>query len=124
MKVKDIMSTKVVTIDGMATVAEAAKKMKETRLHALIVDRRNEDDAYGMISQRDIVFKVVGKGLDPNGVDVHEIMTKPCITINPNLDVRYAARLLAHANINRAPVISEHRLAGMISVRDILEKAV
>jgi CBS domain-containing protein len=123
MKVKDVMSKNVVTIDGNATAAEAAKKMKETKLHGLIVERRNEDDAYGIISQRDIVYKVIGQGLDPNKVKVHEVMTKPCITINPNLDVKYAARLMAQTKINRAPVIYEHRLAGVISVRDILEKA-
>jgi len=124
MKVKDIMSTRVITIDGMATAAEAAEKMKESKLHALIVERRNEYDAYGIVSQRDIVYKVIAKGLNPNSVHVHEIMTKPCITINPNLDVKYAARLMANTGISRAPVIYEHRLAGIISVRDILERAV
>jgi CBS domain-containing protein len=102
-------------------VKEAAAKIKETGLSRLIVERRNENDSYGMISVRDIVYKVAAKGLDPENVYVYEIMTKPCITASPNLDVKYAARLMAQVGINRALVIAEHKLLGILSVLDILK---
>lgn len=124
MKAKDIMNTNVVTIKGSASVAEAIKKMKEHGIRSLIVDRRTEDDAYGTITQRDIVYKVVAKGLDPKTVEVSEVMTKPLVVINPNLDVKYVARLLANTGLSRAPVISDHKLVGVVSLTDITNKAV
>lgn len=122
-KAKDIMVTDIVTIHGTATVAEAVALMKQAGVRSLIVERRNEEDAYGIITQRDIVYKVVAKGLSPESVQVHEIMCKPLVVVNPNLDVKYVARLLAHTGLSRAPVIGEHRLLGVVSLSDIVSKA-
>ncbi len=122
LKAKDIMTTEVVTIEPSATVAEAVALMKEKGLRALIVERTNEEDAYGIITETDIVYKVVAQGLSPQSVLVREIMTKPCIVVNPDLSVENVARLFARAGIRRAPVIRE-RLLGVISVTDIIRKA-
>jgi CBS domain-containing protein len=122
-KAKDIMTTDVVTISADATVAEAVALMKSRGLRSLIVDRRNEEDAYGIVTQRDVVYKVVAKGLDPNQVRVHEIMAKPLVVVNPNLDVKYVAQLLANLGLSRAPVIGDHRLLGVVSLSDIVNKA-
>lgn len=122
LKAKDIMTTEVVTIDPSATVAEAVALMKEKGLRALIVERTNEEDAYGIVTETDIVYKVVARGLSPQSVLVREIMTKPCIVVNPDLSVENVARLFARAGIRRAPVIRE-RLLGVISVTDIIRKA-
>jgi CBS domain-containing protein len=122
-KAKDIMSTEVVMIQGSATVREAVNLMKETGLRALIVDRRHEEDAYGIVTETDIVYKVIAYGKDPSTVQVHEIMTKPVITVNPDLGVEYVARLFANTGIRRAPVI-QGEVLGIVSVTDILRKAV
>lgn len=122
MKVKDIMTEKVVTISGSATVAEAVNVMKEKGIRALIVERRDEDDPYGIISETDIVYKVAAFGSDPKELRVFEIMTKPCITVAPNLGVEYLARLFANARLRRAPVV-QGRLLGIVSVSDILRKS-
>lgn len=122
MKASDIMTKDVVTIRGSATVAEAALLMQERGWRALIVDRRNEQDAYGIITETDIVYKVIGFGKDPRSVRVHEVMTKPCIVINPDLGVEHVARLFADNGLLRAPVI-QNELLGIISVSDILTKS-
>lgn len=122
LKAKDIMTTEVVTIAPSATVAEAVALMKEKGLRALIVERLNEEDAYGIVTETDVVYKVVAQGLSPQSVMVREIMTKPCIVVNPDLSVENVARLFAMARIRRAPVIRE-RLLGIVSVTDILRKA-
>ena len=122
MKAKDIMSTDVVTIRGSATVAEATKKMNELCLRALIVDRRTDGDAYGIVTETDIIYKVAAYGKDPKTVRVYEIMNKPCIVVNPDLGVEYVARLFANTRIHRAPVI-EGTLLGIISITDILSKS-
>lgn len=122
MKARDIMTEEVVTIRGSATVAEAVKLMKLKGLRALIVDRRSESDAYGMVTETDIVYKVAAFGKDPKKMRVYEIMTKPCIVVNPDLGVEYVARLFANTGIRRAPVL-EGELLGIISVTDILTKS-
>lgn len=122
MKAEDIMTTEVVTIRGSATVAEAVAMMNDLCLRALIVERRHEQDAYGIVTETDIVYKVAAFGKDPANVRVYEIMTKPCIVVNPELGVEYVARLFANARIRRAPVIS-NTLVGIISITDILSKS-
>lgn len=121
LKAKDIMTEEVVTIRGSATVAEAVKKMNDLCLRALIVERRHEQDAYGIVTETDIVYKVTAYGKDPKSMRVYEIMTKPCVVINPDLGVEYVARLFAQTGIRRAPVIKE-TLMGIVSVTDILNK--
>ncbi|MDB9509776.1 CBS domain-containing protein [Kamptonema animale CS-326] len=122
MKAEDIMTTEVVTIRGSATVAEAVAMMNDLCLRALIVERRHEQDAYGIVTETDIVYKVAAFGKDPANVRVYEIMTKPCIVVNPELGVEYVARLFANTRIRRAPVIS-NTLVGIISITDILSKS-
>ena len=122
MKAKDIMTEDVVLIRGSATVAEAVKLMKDKNLRALIVDRRHSEDAYGIVTETDIVYKVAAFGLDPKQMRVFEIMTKPCIIVHPDLGVEYVARLFANTRTRRAPVI-QGDLLGIISVSDILKKS-
>ncbi|AFY36385.1 CP12 domain-containing protein [Calothrix sp. PCC 7507] len=122
MKAEDIMTKDVVTIRGSATVAEAVELIKKKGLRALVVDRRHDNDAYGIVTETDIVYKVIAYGKDPKQVRVYEIMSKPCIIVNPELTVEYVARLFANTGIRRAPVI-QGRLLGIISITDILTKS-
>jgi len=122
MKAEDIMTKEVVTIRGSATVAEAVDLMKKKGLRALVVDRRYDNDAYGIVTETDIVYKVTAYGKDPRQVRVYEIMSKPCIIVNPELTVEYVARLFANTGIRRAPVF-QGRLLGIISITDILTKS-
>ena len=122
LQAKDIMTADVITISGSATVAEAVQLMKEKGLRALIVERRNEDDPYGMVTETDIVYKVAAFGHDPKAMRVYEIMTKPCVVVPPDLGVEYVARLFSQTRIRRAPVV-EGELLGIISTSDILRKS-
>ncbi|MDJ0707936.1 MAG: CBS domain-containing protein [Leptolyngbyaceae cyanobacterium MO_188.B28] len=121
MKAADIMTREVVTIRGSATVADAVKLLKDKGLRALIVEPRDETDPYGMVSETDVIYKVAAFGHDPKKMRVYEIMTKPCIVVNPDLGVEYVARLFAQTRIRRAPVI-QSGLLGVISISDILRK--
>lgn len=122
-RARDIMVTDVVMVDGSATVAEAVELMKAKQVRALIVDRRSEDDAYGMVTQRDVAYRVVAEGRDPRAVRVYEIMSKPLVVVNPDLDVKYVARLMAQRGLSRAPVLAEQKLQGVVSISDIVMKA-
>ncbi|MBD2518568.1 CBS domain-containing protein [Nostoc sp. FACHB-973] len=119
LKASDIMTKDVAIIRSSATVAEAVRLLKARDWKALIVDRRHEQDAYGIITESDIVYKVIAYGKDPSRIRVYEVMTKPCIVINPDLGLEYVARLFAEYNLHRAPVI-QGELVGIISLADIL----
>ena len=122
MQAQEIMTKNVITISGSATIAEAVKLMKDKNLRALIVERRSEADPYGIVSETDIVYKVAAFGHDPKKMRVYEIMTKPCVVVNPDLGVEYVARLFANTRIRRAPVV-KGELLGIISISDILNKS-
>ncbi|MBM3473243.1 MAG: CBS domain-containing protein [Armatimonadetes bacterium] len=121
---KDVMTTDVTTIDGMATARQAAQMMSEKGVRALIVDRREPKDAYGIVTQRDIVYEVIAAGEDPDEVLVRDIMSKPLVVVNPDLDVKYVARLMANMGLSRAPVIFEGKVQGIVSVSDVVKTVV
>jgi CBS domain-containing protein len=120
--VADIMTQPVITIRGSATIATAIQRLIDHSIHSLIVDRNHAHDAYGILTHTDIVTKVIAYGIDPDQVRVYEVMTKPCIVINPDLGLEYLARLFANTGIHCAPVI-QAELLGMVSSTDILKHA-
>jgi CBS domain-containing protein len=117
---KDIMRRNVVTIDGMATVREAIAKMRSENVTALIVNKRDPSDAWGIVTVPDLVREVIAPGRPPDDTNVYEIMTKPVITVPPDMDIRYVARLLNRAGVRRAPVEDRGELLGMISMSDFV----
>ncbi len=121
MKAADIMTTEVLMINSSATVAQAIALMQTKKLRSLLVKPNDEEDAYGIVTETDIVYGVTARGKDPEQVRVHQIMTKPCIVVNPELSIANVARLFAETGIQKAPVIKE-QLLGIISVTDILMK--
>jgi len=119
MKVRDVMHKEVVTIDGGATVADAVRLMRQRGVSSLIVNRRNHDDAWGIVVRKDVVHKVIDPGKDPDKVRVFEIATKPLITVSPGLALKYCARLMHQSGIRRAAVFDGKDIVGIISNTDI-----
>lgn len=121
MKAADIMTKEVLMIHSSATVAQAIAMMQNKKLRSLIVEPSDDSDAYGIVTETDIVYAVTAKEQDPEQVRIHQIMTKPCIVVNPDLSVANVARLFAETGIQKAPVIKD-KLLGIISITDILMK--
>lgn len=119
-KVSDVMTSEVVTIRSSAKVAEVIRLMHQRSIQSLIVEKMSESDAYGIVTAGDIVAKVIAFGRDSRAVRVFEVMTKPCIVLNPNLGIEHAARLLSQAHLHSAPVI-QTKLLGLLSITDILK---
>ena len=120
MKAAEVMTTNVVTIDSLANIFQATKLMKQHDLKTLIVNRASKQDAYGIITQTDI-SQAIAAGKNPATTYVCEVMTKPCIVVNPDLAVEHVAKLFIKAKIRTAPVIKDE-LLGIISLTDILAK--
>jgi signal-transduction protein with cAMP-binding, CBS, and nucleotidyltransferase domain len=119
-QVRDVMRRGVVTIDGLATVQEAVAKMQSENVTALIVEKRHPNDAWGIITVQDMVRDIIATGRSPEDSNVYEIMTKPVITVPPEMDIRYVARLLYRTGVRRAPVEAQGELMGMISLSDLV----
>jgi CBS domain-containing protein len=122
MTVAEIMTRDVLTIRGLATVSEAVKRMQEKRVRSLVIEKRHPQDAYGIVTETDVINKVAAYGIDPGSLRVYEIMTKPCLSVNPDLAIEYAARLFAQAQIHHALVLSD-RLEGIVTASDIFYKS-
>jgi CBS domain-containing protein len=118
-KAADVMHKDVVYIDGKKTVADAVRLMRDKKVSSLIVNHRGPEDAYGIVTRKDVVNKVVDPGKDPSVVKVFEIMSKPLITVSPGLALKYCARLFNTAGIRRAPVFDGKEIVGILSNTDI-----
>ncbi|WP_411727724.1 CBS domain-containing protein [Methyloglobulus sp.] len=119
-RVKDVMKTDFGTIDGIATIDDALKKMKSLKTAVLVVNKRHEDDEYGLITSGDIARHVLAKDRAPNRVNVYEIMSKPVISVHPEMDIRYCSRLFADYNLIRAPVIENRTVVGIVSPNSLV----
>ena len=121
MRVRDLMSDELFTIDGLATVADAMALMKRHRVGSLVVNRRNDDDELGMIAVGDIARRVIAEDRSPERVNVYEIMSKPLLTLPEDMLAKYASRLLARFNLSRAVVVDQDRNPlGMVTLRDLI----
>ena len=114
-RVRDVMKTDFSTIDGIETVREALKKMKSRKTSVLVVNKRYDDDEYGLITAGDIARHVLAKDRAPDRVNVYEIMSKPVISVHPDMDIRYCSRLFADYDLVRAPVLNGRKIVGTIS---------
>ena len=114
-RVRDVMKTDFGVIDGTATISEAVKAMKEQKTSVLIVNKRDDDDEYGLILAGDIARHVLAKDRSPERVNVYEIMTKPIISMNPEMDIRYCSRMFSRYNLVRAPVLENRTVIGTVS---------
>ncbi len=119
-RVRDVMKQNFDIIDGMTTVSEALKKMKHIETKTLIVDKRDNDDEYGVVLISDIAKQVLAKDRSPDRVNVYEVMAKPVISVDPNMDIRYCARLFENFGLSRAPVIECGKMVGIISFTDMV----
>ena len=115
---QEIMTTPVVTIKESVSVAEAMDLMREKRLRGLMVEPTNPEDAYGIVTESDVVYKVAAQGKNPQHVTIGEIMTKPCIEVDPDMTVEEVCQIFAQHHLPRAPVIKD-KLLGVITVTDI-----
>ncbi len=119
-RVRDVMMNNYAIVEGLITVAEAIEIAKQRQVKALIVNKRNDDDEYGIVLMNDIAKKVLAIDRSPQRTNVYEIMTKPAMSVSATMDVRYCARLFERFGISRAPVIENGEVLGMVSYNNIV----
>jgi CBS domain-containing protein len=119
MLVKDVMSSPVVTINGNAPANKVAELMDKNDLGCIIVtDKKGKP--LGILTERDLVVRVLSKDVKPDSVKAEEVMTQPLITIEPDETISEAARKMSRLNIRRLGVVYRENLSGLVSSKDIL----
>lgn len=119
-RVRDVMKKDYDLVDGMMTVKAALQEMQHHATKALIVNKRHADDEYGIVMISDIAKQVLAKDKAPERTNIYEIMSKPVICIDPQMDIRYCARLFENFGLSRAPVIENGMVIGVISFTDMV----
>ena len=121
-RVSDVMKTEIDIVNGMMTVSEAMRSLKYPGTRAIIVDKRHKDDEYGVVMFRDIALRVLAPNLSPDRINIYEIMSKPVVAVDPQMDIRYCTRLFDSFGLSRAPVVENGEILGLVSYTDIVMK--
>lgn len=119
-RVKDVMTNNYQLVDGLMMADQALAKMKETKAHVLIVDKRDDNDEYGIVLLSDIAREVLAVNRAPERVNIYEIMSKPVVGVDLCMDIRYCARLFNTLGFSYAPVIDKGQLLGIVGYADLL----
>jgi signal-transduction protein with cAMP-binding, CBS, and nucleotidyltransferase domain len=118
--VRDVMTTQTELVDGLATMRDAVNQMKERNVHALIVNKRDDKDDFGLITVNEIAREVIEPNRSLDRTAVYEFMIKPALTVEADKNIRYAIRLLSRYNETRAIVTENAHAVGFITVADMV----
>ena len=122
MLVENVMTKKdkLVIISPMATVRDALKLMKEHGVRSVIVEKRIESGAYGLVTFKNILQTIVAEDGDIDLLNVYDIASTPAFSVSTKLDVKYAARMMVKSSIKRLLVIDNNELEGILTMTDII----
>ena len=121
-RVSDVMTDNYHLVDGMLMINEALDIMKAYGRRVLLVEKRHDDDEYGIVLLTDIAHKVLAVDRAANRVNIYEVMTKPVVSVDPDMDIRYCARLFTRFHLSRAPVVDNGNIVGIVSFTDMTLK--
>lgn len=120
--VRDVMQTDVNMIDGKETVAHALEKMGDPNSCMLVVKKRDKNDEFGIVLLADIAKHILAKDRSPERVNIYEIMSKPALSVKPDMDIRYCARLFEQFGLAKAPVEENGEIIGIVSYDNMVLK--
>lgn len=118
MKVRDLMTKSLISIEADKSVIEAAKLMDKRNISSILV--RSPRGLMGIITDRDLISRVVSRGLDPKEVLVREVMSSPIITVNTETSIEEAAEKMRRLKIRRLLVEEDDNIVGLIGESDIV----
>jgi len=122
-RVREVMKEKFDLVDGLSTVREVLEHMHHVETKCVIVNKRHDDDEYGIVVLADIARHVLAANKSPDRVSIYEVMTKPAVTVNPEMNIRHASALFARLGLSRAPVINANgEIIGIVSHTDMVLK--
>lgn len=107
-------------VDGMATVQSAIERMDARGVSSLIIDKRFDGDEYGILVISDVAEKLIAEDRAAQRTNVYEIMVKPVLTVEADMDIKYAIRMLQQFELSRALVLDKGALCGIVTLRDLV----
>lgn len=117
LKIDDVMIKEVITINENSTVKEAAEVMNKFEIGCLITVKKGK--AMGIVTERDLLKRVVANSKDAKKTMVKDIMTSPLVVVEPSMDLEEAVKLMFQMKIKKLPVVEGKRLVGLVSLTDI-----
>ena len=123
-RVRDVMKSDFDMVDGMDTVEDALRNSKHPESKCFIVNVRHDNDEYGIVLLSDIAKKVLARDKSPDRVNIYEIMSKPVVSVDPDMDIRYCTRLFDSFGLSRAPVVDHKKVIGIVGYTDIVLRGV
>ena len=118
--VSDVDEPDIPKIDALTSIADVLDKMRHASCGSLIVDKRNDRDEYGLISIGDLSANVISPDFAPERMSAYQVMTKPVISVESDMNIRYAIRLLTNFKISVALVVSQGTAVGIVRLRDMV----
>ena len=119
-QVREVMTPMPVPIDGLATVREALDRMREAKVRSLVVERRRPGDEFGIVVVSDIANKVIARNRSLDRTNVYEIMSKPVLTMDASMEIKYAIRLISNFGLSRSLVIDHNEAVGFVTLQDMV----
>lgn len=118
LKLEDVMVENVITVAETATVKEAVELMNEHEIGCLIVLKKEKPA--GIVTERDMLKRVLLAPKNPEKIKVREIMSKPLVVGNPQMNIEDAVKLMFKRNIKKLPVTDNEHLAGLVTLTDLV----
>ncbi|MFH0749198.1 MAG: CBS domain-containing protein [Candidatus Bathyarchaeota archaeon] len=119
MKISEVMVKKPITVKPDVLIYEAAKLMRDKKISSVIVV--DKGIVKGILTERDLIRRVLAENKDPNKVKIDEVMTSPIVSISPNKDILDAAQLMKTKGIRRLVVMEDEKLVGIITTDDMIK---
>ena len=117
LQIRDVMIKNVITVEADITVKEAANIMNKYEIGCLLVVKGEK--AVGIVTERDMLTRVLTKSRNPENTKVEDIMSQPLIVATPEMELEEAARLIFKNKIKKLPVISRNKLVGLVTLTDL-----
>jgi len=119
-KVRDVMMSTFTKVEGIMKVSDALNMMRDNKINAVLVEPRDENDVYGIMTLKDIARKVIGQGRNLHETHIYENMSKPVLSVNFDMPIPFAARFLTNFNVSYAMVIENNEVIGMVSLNGMV----
>jgi CBS domain-containing protein len=116
-KIRSLMVKKVFTLQASASAYEAVKLMNQNKIGSLVIVRNGE--TVGILTERDLLERVLEKCKNPKETQVFEVMTNHVITGNPDMEIPEAARLMFENKVKKLPIVEGNALVGIVTLTDI-----
>jgi CBS domain-containing protein len=121
-KVRDVMMPNFTKVEGVMKIPDALNMMREKKINAILVEPRDRNDVYGIMTLNDIARKVIGQNRKLHEAHVYEIMSKPVLSVNGDMPIPYAARFLTNFNVSYAMIVENNEVTGMVSLNGIVDR--